>query len=373
MQTNRRDWLKKIGLASGLVLTGGVSIPTLSAAEKANFFPRALATPIRLNSNENPYGPSKLVRDTMIKSFDFSCRYPSSYVKGLVAKIAEKEGVTKDHIVITGGSTEGLKLTGLTYAANGGKIIAAKPTFLAMMSFAEKMGATIDWVPVDKQMKYDLDEIDRRIDDETSLVFLCNPNNPTGTIVSAERLTNFCENASKKTIVFSDEAYYDYIEEPNYPSMVSLVKKDLDVIVSRTFSKVYGMAGLRIGYLIAKPSIAQRIKSNMVAFTNIPAIEAASAALDDTEFYDFSVSKTKECKQMIISTLKELNLNYTPSHTNFIFFETGMPIADFQSKMKKEGLNVGRPFPPFDRWCRISTGTIEEIELFNEALRKILA
>ncbi|MFT6941441.1 MAG: histidinol-phosphate aminotransferase, partial [Cyclobacteriaceae bacterium] len=256
MQTNRRDWLKKIGLASGLVLTGGVSIPTLSAAEKANFFPRALATPIRLNSNENPYGPSKLVRDTMIKSFDFSCRYPSSYVKGLVAKIAEKEGVTKDHIVITGGSTEGLKLTGLTYAANGGKIIAAKPTFLAMMSFAEKMGATIDWVPVDKQMKYDLDEIDRRIDDETSLVFLCNPNNPTGTIVSAERLTNFCENASKKTIVFSDEAYYDYIEEPNYPSMVSLVKKDLDVIVSRTFSKVYGMAGLRIGYLIAKPSIA---------------------------------------------------------------------------------------------------------------------
>ena len=373
MAINRRDWLKKTGLITGLALSGGIATLPLTASERRKFNPRSLEDIARLSSNENPYGPSEFVRKRITDSFDMACRYPASYADDLVNKIAKKEGVTKEHIVITGGSTEGLKLTGLTFAANGGKIIAAKPTFLAMMSFAEKVGATTDWVPVDTEMKYDLDEIEKRIDDRTSLVFLCNPNNPTGTIVAADRLRSFCENASRKTIIFSDEAYYDYIEEPGNLSMIELVKKDMDVIVSRTFSKVYGMAGLRIGYLIAKPSIASKIRSNMVAYTNILAIMAASAALDDDEFYQFSIQKTKEAKSMIVQTLNQLELNYTPSHTNFIFFETGRPIAEIQMEMRKNGVEVGRPFPPFDKWCRISTGTIEEVKRFNQALVKVMS
>ena len=154
--------------------------------------------------------------------------------------------------------------------------------------------------------------------------------------------------------------------------MIELVKQDMDVIVSRTFSKVYGLAGMRIGYLIAKPSIASEIRANMVAYTNIPAITAANAAMDDSEFYDFSLQKTHEAKSMIVGKLKELGLNYTPSHTNFIFFETGKPIRQFQASMRKQGVEVGRPFPPFDNWCRISTGTLEEVQRFNEALTTVM-
>lgn len=371
MQINRRDWLKKMSLAGGLVLSGGVAIPSLSASEIRKFHPRPLQDLIKLNSNENPYGPSEFVRNAMIKAFDIGCRYPGAYSETLLDKIAQKEGITKDHIVITGGSTEGLKLAGLTFASNGGKIIAGQPTFLAMMSFAEKMGATTDWVPVDDELKYDLEEIDRRIDDQTSLIFLCNPNNPTGTLVDKNKLTSFCENASNKTMVFSDEAYYDFITEPDYPSMVELVKKDMNVIVSRTFSKVYGLAGLRIGYLIAKPEIASKIRSNMVAYTNILAIEAANAAMEDQAFYDFAITKNLEAKKLITDQLDQLNLKYVPSHTNFVFFQSGRPIQKLQKQMADLGVQVGRPFPPFMDWCRISTGTIEEVQQFNQALTKI--
>jgi histidinol-phosphate aminotransferase len=372
MQVNRREWLKKLGLAGGVMLSGGLSISPLTAEEIRKYHPRALQSTSKLNSNENPYGPSEYLRKAITQAFDIGCRYPRSYSDGLIEKIARKEGVTKDHIVITGGSTEGLKLAGLTFARNGGKIIAGKPTFLAMMQFAEKMGATTDWVPVDENMKYDLKAIDDRIDNNTSLVFLCNPNNPTGTIVPASDLQSFCENASKKTMVFSDEAYYDFITEPNYPSMVALVKKEQNVIVSRTFSKVYGLAGLRIGYLVAKPEIANKIKNNMVAYTNILAIEAANAALDDKDFYDFAVKKNNEGKALIMDQLNELNLEYVPSHTNFLFFRSGRPIQKLQKAMADEGILIGRPFPPFMDWCRISTGTIEEVQRFNTALTKVM-
>ncbi len=353
------------------MISGGVALPTLTAEEKKKFHPRPLQDLVRLSSNENPYGPSEYVRKAITNAYDISCRYPSGYSKGLIAEIATKEGVTEDHIVVTGGSTEGLKLAGLTYAANGGKIIAGKPTFLAMMSFAEKMGASTEWVPVDENLTYDLDEIDKRIDRNTSLVFLCNPNNPTGTLLERNKLTNFCENSAKKTIVFSDEAYYDYITEKDYPSMVSLVKKGMNVIVSRTFSKVYGLAGLRIGYLIAKPEIAGKIRSNMVAFTNILAIEAAKAAMKDQEFYRFSLRKNNEAKKLITDQLDQIGLSYTSSHTNFIFFKSGRPIEQLQKQMASQGIKIGRPFPPFSNWCRISTGTIEEVQRFTKGLANV--
>lgn len=367
---SRRKWLQKASIASSLALVGGMQ--PLTAAENRKFNPRPLGPLAKLNSNENPYGPSEMVRETITKSFDSACRYPFSYANELVEMIAKKEGVTAEHIVITGGSTEGLKVVGLNYGVDGGEIIAAKPTFLAMMTYAKQWGASINWVPVDDDMKYDLEEIDKRITDKTKLIFLCNPNNPTSTLLDAKKVRDFCESASQKTTVFSDEAYYDFIEEPNYPSMVELVKEDKNVIVSRTFSKVYGMAGLRIGYLIAKPSIASDLRNKVVAFTNVLAIEAAKAALRDTEFYKFSLAKNKEAKTLIYKTLDDLSLGYVKSHTNFIFFKSGMEISQLQAKMEGQGVQIGRPFPPFTNWCRISTGTIEEVQRFNEGLKLVL-
>jgi histidinol-phosphate aminotransferase len=370
---NRRDWIVKSGAASALTLFGGSTLAsTLSLEEKINFNPRVLTNPVQLNYNENPFGPSASARKAMTEAFDIGCRYPSSYMRELVDMIAKKEGVTKDHIVVAGGSTEGLKITGLTFANNGGEIIAAQPTFLAMMTYAEQWGATINWVPLDKTMTHDIAEMERRITAKTKLVFLCNPNNPTSTLLDRNKLIDFCTSASKKTIVFSDEAYYDFIEEKDYPSMVSLVKKDENVIVSRTFSKVYGLAGLRIGYLVAKPSIASKLKENIVAFTNVLAIRAAMTAMKDQEFYDFSVKKVTEGKKMMYQTMDDLGLSYVPSHTNFIFFKTGKNIETFYKEMLEQGVLVGRAFPPYTDWCRISMGTIEEVQVFNQALRKVI-
>ena len=373
MNINRRQWLKGASLAGAAGLLGTSALGTsLTEEETRRFYPRPMGKPVRLSSNENPYGPSEQVRKAMTRAFDVSCRYPGSYSMNLHEQIEKKEGVTVDHICVTGGSTEGLKVVGLTYGKDGGEIIAAKPTFLAMMTYAQQWGGTVNWVPLDDKLMHDTNEMEKRISSKTKLIFLCNPNNPTSTLLPRDVLRDFCETASKKTLVFSDEAYYDFIEEENYPSMVELVKQDANVIVSRTFSKVYGLAGLRIGYMVAKPEIVREMRKNIMAFTNMLAIAAAEESLKDEEFYRFSLNKTIEGKRMIYDTLDKLGLEYVQSQTNFIFFKSGMPIARLQEKMKDQGVLIGRPFPPFDEWCRISTGTLEEVQLFNKGLTAVL-
>ena len=367
MQT-RRDWLRS-SLGIGGLLLAPPSI--LSAQEKSDFQPRSLDPVIRLSSNENPYGPSNLVQERIKSSFIHGCRYPYAYSDDLAEQLAIKHGVSPESIIITGGSTEGLRITGLTFASNGGEIISGQPTFLAMMTYAEQWGATINWVPVGADKGYDLDEIEKRISSKTKLIFLCNPNNPTGTLVPAKKLVNFCDLASKKTIVFSDEAYYDFIETPNYPSMIEAVKRGDNVIVSKTFSKVYGMAGLRIGYLIAKPEIAAKIRKNVVAMSNVLAVEAAKEALQDDAFYQFSLAKNREAKKRIYKLLDHLNLKYVESHTNFIFFHAKKDIRELGPAMLSKGVRIGRPFPPFYDWCRISTGTLEEVDVFIKGMLEI--
>lgn len=369
MELNRREWLRTTALAGGFTLLNGfTTIKPLTEEEKLKFNPRKLGNPIRLSSNENPFGPSERVRNAVKNAFNDGCRYPYAYADELAEILATKHGVSSESIIITGGSTEGLKIAGITFTADGGEIIAAKPTFLAMMQYAEMWGANINWVPVDKNMGYDLEEIEKRISSKTKMVFLCNPNNPTSTLLPADALVDFCSTVSKKTIVFSDEAYYEYIEDPNYPSMVELVKKGENIVVSKTFSKVYGMAGMRIGYLIAKPELAQIIRRNVVAMSNVYAIEGAKEALKDEEFFKFSLEKTKEAKQLIYSTLDYLELPYVKSSTNFIFFKSGRDINTLGKQMLDKGVRIGRAFPPFYDWCRISTGTLEEVKAFNNAI-----
>lgn len=364
--------MKTSTLGSGLVLLGGGGIvSSLSAEEIKKYNPRPIDGPIRLGSNENPYGPSESMRKAMTAAFENGCRYPWVYNGSLVKMVAEKEGVPEDYIVLTAGSTEGLKVAGITFG-RGREIISCAPTFLSMMEYAKLWGTEINWVPLNKGLDFDLDEIEKRVSYETGLVFLCNPNNPTGKLLPANRVMDFCEKVSKRTVVFSDEAYYDYITEPDYPSMVELVKKGHDVVVSRTLSKVYGLAGIRMGYLIAKPDLAQKLKDRVVANTNIMAIEAGKAALADADFYKFSLQKNEEAKAMIIQTLDELRLPYLPSHANFVFFQSGKDINELNKIMAEKGFIIGRAFPPLNDWCRISTGTIEEITLYNQAIKEVL-
>ncbi|WP_350285664.1 histidinol-phosphate transaminase [uncultured Croceitalea sp.] len=366
----RREWLKTMGLTGGFTLLGGLSGLALDPEIKTIV---ENTTPIaKLNSNENPYGPSKLVRSAITEAFDKACRYPSMVFRPLLEQIAATEGISTDHIVVTGGSTEGLKATGITYGIDQGEIIAADPTFQAMLRYAENFGAYVHRVPVDNQMGHDLDAMAKRINNRTRLIFICNPNNPTGTLLDKNILKDFCGSVSKKTMVFSDEAYYDFITEPDYPSMVELVKKGMNVIVSKTFSKVYGLAGMRIGYLVARPDVAARLRKNIMAMTNVLAIEAAKQALLDDAFYKFSLVKNEAAKTAIYKTLDNLNLEYIKSHTNFVFFKTGRPINEMIDAMKKENVLIGRPFPPFYEWARISTGTMQNMRDFDKALKKVL-
>jgi len=366
---DRRQWLKTLGLTSGFTLMGGFNGMALDYMER----PLLIDGPVKLSSNENPYGPSKRVRTVITNTFDEACRYPFGNLRELVLAIAEKEGVHKDCVVVTGGSTEGLKATGLVFGQGGGEVIAADPTFQAMLRYAETFGAYVHRVPLNDKMEHDLEAMSKRVTSKTRLIFVCNPNNPTGTILDKNALKDFCTSHDQQAVIFSDEAYYDFITEPDYPSMVELVKQDRNVIVSKTFSKVFGMAGLRIGYLIARPDIASRLKAAVMANTNILAIEAAKEALKDDDFYKFSLLKNTEAKQHIYTTLDSLGLPYIKSHTNFVFFKTGKPIRDVISQMQAENVLIGRPFPPMNTWARISTGTMQEMELFSKGLKKVMS
>ncbi|MBL7472611.1 pyridoxal phosphate-dependent aminotransferase [Robertkochia sediminum] len=369
---NRRDWIRNTALGGGAALLGGVNgLYALTAKERATFHPRPLEDVIKLSSNENPYGPSEAVRNAVQESFSIACRYPYRYADELAEMLAAKEGVTREQIIITGGSTEALKACGVTFAANGGEIIAGKPTFLAMMTYASQWGSKVNWVPLNDALEYDMPAINNAITDKTSLVFLCNPNNPTSTLLPKDVLLEYSEAIAQKTILFSDEAYYDFIEDPEYPSLVAMVKEGKQVIVSRTFSKVYGMAGMRIGYLVTTQKLAKKIRDKVMAYSNVPAIQGAKAALSDKAFYQFSLKKNKEARQMICATLDQLELEYLPSQTNFVFFHSGRPIHELHRAMLEQGVQIGRPFPPFTDWCRISTGTAEEVTAFTKALKKV--
>ena len=364
-QITRRNLLKLLGVS-------GVALPLSGISKELEIQTNSLrqaGSIIKLSSNENPYGPSQKVRNAIIDAFDEACRYPYSRVSELEKKIAEREGVDPSMVLVTGGSNEGLRATGRLFGIEKKEIVACKPTYLALMTYAEEFDCKINWVPLDNELKYDLNEISNRTSKNTSMVFICNPNNPTGTMLGADELEDFCVSTSKKTCVFVDEAYYDYSINDGYPTMTKLVKDGHNVIVSRTFSKIYGLAGVRIGYLISSPERIAQLKKCTMAGTNMLATHAAMTAYDEKSFFDYSLGKNKEALEIFYNVFEELNLDYVKSYTNFAFFKTGTHIDEFSKYMKDKGILVGRPFPPYYDWCRISTGKIEDVRKFIQELK----
>lgn len=364
---NRRDWLKMSGISASLypisTQLNKLTSEARSVRDKNGF--------VRLSTNENPYGPSDSAREAIKESFENICRYPTAWIKELEARIAKMNGVAPENVVVTGGSREGLKSCGLVYGSKGGEIVAPSPTYEALLTYSDHIGAYVNRVPLDKNYGVDLEEMERRITLKTSLVFVCNPNNPTGTLLSARKLEDFVRRVSNRTMVFVDEVYFDYIDEENYPSMIPLVLESKNVIIARTFSKIYGLAGIRIGYMVAREDVALRIRKAHMAGTNIPALAAAHAALDDTDFYKMSLAKNKECRQMFYDVFDRKGIQYIPSHTNFVFFKTGDMVDLVQKKYFDQKVLIGRAFPPHLEWARISTGTVEEVEEFVRATERI--
>ncbi|MEM8486505.1 MAG: aminotransferase class I/II-fold pyridoxal phosphate-dependent enzyme [Bacteroidota bacterium] len=370
---SRRKWLQLAGMsASGLAAGIPLTPESLSATRAADA--PSEAGMIRLSSNENPYGPSQQARTAMQNAFEEACRYPyAGATKDLTRIIAEKEGVSEDHVFVASGSGEILAMTGMAYGLSGGEMVAADPTYQGLVRYAEKVGAYIHRVPLNDNMVHDLGSMESRITPAVRLVFVCNPNNPTATICEPAALKDFCIDTAKKSLVFLDEAYIELLANPQEHTMVDLVRQGHNVILSRTFSKIHGLAGMRIGYAIARPDIIKRISNFKMGMPNVLGLRAAIASYQDESFQAFSREKMAAGRQLVYKALDQVEYKYTPSYTSFVFFHTGMPIQDFQSKMKERSILIGRPFPPFLDWARVSIGKEEEMHLFADALQDLVS
>jgi histidinol-phosphate aminotransferase len=360
MTVNRRELLG----ASAALLAG----PALSLRLARAHTPGP--APLVLCWNENPYGPSPAARAAVARSIAEGCRYPSdAELLDLEQAIARHEGTDQGHIVTGSGSGELLCALALLCARDGGEIVAAEPTYLELTDYAQGIGVPTHFVPVDAGLRHDLPAMHAALTATTRAVYLCNPNNPTGTALPASEIRAFIESLPPQVVAIIDEAYMDFATAANVRSLVGLVDGERPVVVLRTFSKLHGMAGMRMGYAITRPPLAQRLKQARMTTPNILAVRAARASLDDRRFLAATRTRILASRTRITTELERLKLRYAPPQGNFVFFDTGMPLASFSQRMKERDVLVGRRFPPYDSWCRITIGTEPQVAAFLAALR----
>ena len=328
----------------------------------------------KLNANENPYGPSPMALEALKNSASGGNRYAWKELFLLVDKIAAFEGVAPENIMMGPGSSDLLEKTAMVLFMNGGNVVSADPAYMSLIRVAEAAGGTWKPVPLKKDWSHDLDAMEKAIDPETRLVYICNPNNPTGTITDSKELVEFCSRVSEKVPVFVDEAYLWFLDEGAKHSMVSLVKEGKDVIVARTFSKIHGMAGLRVGYAVAQEATLNKLQKITRAGMGIthPSVYAAMGAMDDAEFLQKSRTLNAAARDYTFNSLQELGFSPVPSHTSFMIFPIEMEGREFLNKMTQQKVGV-RAFQFMDKkWCRVSMGTMEEMKRFIDAINVVL-
>lgn len=365
MPTSRRDWLKQTSLA-----VAGLGLGNTLAAE-----PPLLRNPsgriILLNSNENAFGPSPKVVQAMAKAAVRSNRYPDDEVAVLVKKLAVHHLVSPEHLIMSAGSSEILGQVTLMAAKMKGNAVTAEPSFNPWMKLAGEFGLAVTRVPLDGEHKLDLEKMRAAINSETRMIYICNPNNPVGNYIEYEKLKAFVEECSTKCLVLVDEAYTEFAQ---LPSLSSLAITNRNVIIAKTFSKIYGLAGARIGYAIAHPETIKRFES-LQSWANGAVsqvtVAAASAALDDQAFVNYCREKTAETREICYTSLKKLKLEYIPSSTSFMLFNIEPIKCDYSAAMQKQNIMVQHRNHFGGKWCRVSMGTIEEMKIFTKALENI--
>ncbi len=378
-QLNRRDWLKStFALTAGFTMTSSLAsqlmASPMSRAEEL-FAPGISKTPLlaKLNFNENPYGPSEKAKQAIIQSLSQSNRYAIQELDELKSLLAKKEGVTPDYIHIGAGSGDILCQTGVAFGLEGGSVMSAFPTFSLLMNFAEIFKATWHKVNLNDRLEHDYEAMASAIRNDTRLIFICNPNNPSGTLVDPQKVKAFCEEVSKKVPVYADEAYLEFLDPAQQISMVDLVKKDMNVIVSRTFSKIHGLAGLRVGYIIAKPELINRISSYQ---HDIPvstgSIAAAKACLGDEDFMKLTRTKNLEARAVLTNYLDKKKIAYGKTYTNFVFFPAPKAGNTILTKMEEKGYLMRIWDYQQREWCRVSIGTLDEMKGFVKAFDEVV-
>jgi len=372
LRLDRRQWFKSSGAAlAALALAPRISLRAAPSALPVDAAGSPVG-PVQLSLNENPFGPSPLALSAMQRELPRVHRYPFSLTPKLIKLIAEREGVPENHIMLGVGSGEILETYGMYLGRQHGEVITVSPGYMQMTKAMERMGSRIVTVPLNERLEHDLPAMAAKVTADTKAVYLCNPNNPTGTIVSAAKLRAFCIEVSKTVPVFIDEAYLQCADDFAANTMVGLVRDGHNVTVARTFSKLYGLAGQRIGYGIMRPEMAGALRPFMTGSVNLLGVVGARASLEDPEYVAATRAKIKAGRDALIAVLSGLGRKYAEPQGNFVFFHTGRPIAEFQRSMLAENVIVARPFAPLLEWCRISIGTPEEMAVCHAALRKVL-
>ncbi len=353
------------------------------------------ATVVRLSSNENPYGPSPMAVKAMTDAFGLAWRYPDEHADTLIEMLAKLNAVGRDQILLGDGSGEILKVcaaafTGpltsvnvgetklarptrgpsLSFKPGRGKLVVADPTFEAILNHAMVNSAEVVKVPLNASFAHDLPKMLTAA--KEGLVYICNPNNPTASITPKNDLREFIAKCPRETMILVDEAYYHYADSPDYESVIPLIKLYPNLIVARTFSKIYAMAGLRCGYCVAQPEVIQRLRPHQTwDSVNIMALVAAIASLNDANQVANGRRMNAETKAFVLGELGKLGYKHIPSQANFLMVDMKRPVQPLIGALRERGVQVGRLFPTLPTHMRVTVGKRDEMETFLSSLSSI--
>src|SRR5213592_4264071 len=365
MLISRRHLLRRLG--GGAVVSA--AIPVIRESSFAGTTESLGTTqhggPVRLNMNENAYGPSERVTATMRASLSLVNRYPDT-AGALVGEIAGLHGVKPEQVVVGCGSTEILRLVVATFLGRSEKLVVASPTFDPITDYARRAGAEVATVPLTKQYAHDLGAMLAHADASTGLVYLCNPNNPTGSLTPRKDLETFIRKLPPTTRVLIDEAYHHYASTSSaYASFIDRPVDDSRIVVTRTLSKIYELAGLRLGYAVAAVEVARELASHRVPMdVSVLALRAGAAALSDLDHVRLSVTRNANDRQEFYNQANARMLRVIDSHTNFFMLKTGGHANGAIDHLKKHSILVAPPIPSMAKYIRVSLSTPHDMVEF---------
>ena len=376
MSISRRNLLRHIGVGAVVGASPALRafpLPQATAAQWKSSVsaaqPSSVATaanPILLYRNENPYGPSEKVLAVLRESAASGNRYPRTEYDTLVDKLAALHNVKSEQIVLGCGSAEILCMAALAFLKPGKKLLQAAPTFPALGRLAQTAAVEVVDVPLNKRYEHDLGVMLDHVRTPTGLVYIVNPNNPTGTLTPRKEIEAFISKLPSDVAVLIDEAYHHFVAPVGaYESFLDRPISDSRLIVSRTFSKIYGLAGMRIGYAVATPEIAKRLAAGFPGWSvSIVSARAASAALDDVDYVRLGVKRNTNDRQEFMNQVNARMLRAIDSQTNFVMMNPMRPPDEVIEHLKKNNVLIGPKYPVLDKYIRVSLGTPGEMQAF---------
>ncbi len=373
---------RQILLGGGAIVGAGLApvIPATTGSSAFNLISAALGAdiakpdqPIRMSSNENPYGPSRVALQAIAENIHLTNRYLADPAN-LIKVVANINNISPDYVMTGTGSSEILNVAGMLVGLRQGSVVCADPTYQSLLDYSENAGVEIIRVPVAEGLNADLDGMRKAVRSDTNMMYIVNPNNPIPSVIEKNAMKAFVLEQAEDRLVFVDEAYHEFVDNPDYESMIGLVAEGRNnIIVSRTASKIHGLAGMRVGFGFAHPDLINEMKLRKTGAETVLGLAAAHASYQDMEFQDFSRRKNKESLAIVEGMCEDLGVRYAKSNTNFTFIETGVENAVVQEMMLKEGIMTGRLFPPFNTWSRVSMSTPEDMQYFVQVFRKLFA